>query len=498
MRSRINIRTLVQQPPMNPRLLGLSLLCLVILLVALSYPARAATPSELLWQQQPFFGDLDKLRERQTLRILVAYSRSNFFTDREQIRGFEYEHMEAFKDFLNESDPTRPVKFDYIPVPFAQLIPSLLAGKGDLIAANLTITEQRKLQLAFSTPYLNNVQEVLVSHRSSPAIKQLADLAGKSVYVRGNSSHLQRLSQLNIDMTRQGLEPIDIQIAAPHLAAEDLLELVNAQAIPMVVADNHIAEIWRSVLEGLQVHSAFPLLKNGKIAWATRYDNPKLLEKLNQFAVQLERNNNSELFQRYYQDTRWIASPLQPDNLETLGHLVDLFTRYAERYNQDWISLAAQAYQASNMDHSKRGREGEIGIMQIPLAYQRRSDLQVGNTHDLENNVHAAAKYLDYLQRSYFADPGISEQDRLFFSWAAYFAGPDKIRRVRRLAEQQGLDPNRWFDNVELTTARSLGRQPVDYVLGSYKYYISYRLHLDSIQLQPNDLKGIQRALTAG
>ncbi|WP_421870230.1 transporter substrate-binding domain-containing protein [Motiliproteus sp.] len=477
---------------------GLYLLGFALLLIALSTPLRAATPTEPLWQQQPFFGDLDKLRERQTLRVLVAYSRSNFFTDRDQIRGFEYEHMEAFKAFLNQSDPIRPITFDYIPVPFSRLIPSLLEGKGDLIAANLTITEQRKLQLAFSTPYLNDVQEVLVSHQSQPEIKQLGDLAGKSIYVRGNSSHLQRLSQLNIDMMRQGLEPIDIQIAAPHLAAEDLLELVNAQAIPMVVADNHIAEIWRSVLGGLKIHQGFPLLKNGKIAWATRYDNPKLLEQLNQFAVQLERNSNSELFQRYYQDTRWIASPLQPDNLEKLGHLVDLFTRYAKRYDHDWISLAAQAYQASNMDHSKRGSDGQIGIMQIPLAYQQHSDLQVGNPHDLENNVHAAAKYLDYLQRSYFSDPAISEQDQLFFSWAAYFAGPDKIRRVRRLAEQQGLDPNRWFDNVELTTARTLGRQPVDYVLGSYKYYISYRLHLDSIQLQPNDLQGIHRALTAG
>ena len=127
---------------------------------------------------QPFFGDLDRLRERQLIRVLVTNSRSNYFTDRDQVRGFEYEQMEQFKAFLNRQQG-KSVEFRYVVMPFSQLIPSLIEGKGDLIAANLTITPERQLKLGFSNPYLNNVKEVLVSHRAANEIRKLSDLAGR-------------------------------------------------------------------------------------------------------------------------------------------------------------------------------------------------------------------------------------------------------------------------------------------------------------------------------
>jgi len=39
-----------------------------------------------------------------------------------------------------------------------------------------------------------------------------------------------------------------------------------------------------------------------------------------------------------------------------------------------------------------------------------------------------------------------------------------------------GLDPNVWFDNVEIATALVAGQEPVRYVANVYRYYVAYRM----------------------
>ena len=188
----------------------------------------------------------------------------------------------------------------------------------------------------------------------------------------------------------------------------------------MVVADNHIAESWQGVLENLKIHYNYPLVENGQIGWATRPNSTQLLEQLNRFASDQSDNQrrDKELFERYYRSTRWIGSPLEPQNLETLGHLVELFTHYAGQYGLDWIELAALAYQASNLDHSRKGSNGTIGIMQVRPEVTELPEIKIRNIHDLENNIQVAAKYLRYLRHNYFADNRIPVEDQQFFSWA--------------------------------------------------------------------------------
>lgn len=52
---------------------------------------------------------------------------------------------------------------------------------------------------------------------------------------------------------------------------------------------------------------------------------------------------------------------------------------------------------------------------------------------------------------------------------------------MRRKAGQMGLDPNVWFGNVELAAARVVGREPVQYVRNTLKYYIAYALMRDKL-----------------
>jgi membrane-bound lytic murein transglycosylase MltF len=99
-----------------------------------------------------------------------------------------------------------------------------------------------------------------------------------------------------------------------------------------------------------------------------------------------------------------------------------------------------------------------------------------GVDRDPDRNVHAGCAYLRYLADTYVSDPAIDPVNRTLMSFAAYNAGPRNLQKFRAVAQQAGLDPNIWFNNVELGAAKVAGLTPVQYVSNIYKYYISYQL----------------------
>ena len=139
--------------------------------------------------------------------------------------------------------------------------------------------------------------------------------------------------------------------------------------------------------------------------------------------------------------------------------------------------LAAQGYQESQLNQSAKSHVGAIGIMQVMPA--TGAELKVGDIRVAENNVHAGAKYMDILMTKYFTDAKFSELNRSLFAFASYNAGPGNISRMRKEAVKRGLDPDVWFNNVEIVTAEKIGMETTTYVRNIYKYYASYRLMLD-------------------
>ncbi|EGW53041.1 transglycosylase SLT domain-containing protein [endosymbiont of Tevnia jerichonana] len=185
------------------------------------------------------------------------------------------------------------------------------------------------------------------------------------------------------------------------------------------------------------------------------------------------------LFQRYYRNTRWIKNPLQPGEQDKLMRVRGLMEKYATQYHFDWLTIAAQAYQESGLDQSKRNPSGALGIMQIRPTTAADTMVAITSIEQLENNIHAGVKYLAWIRDRYFSDAEILPQDRLFFSLAAYNAGPAKVRRMRDKAKAMGLDSNRWFGNVEQAALRLVGQETVRYVRNILKYYTAYRLAFD-------------------
>jgi membrane-bound lytic murein transglycosylase MltF len=117
--------------------------------------------------------------------------------------------------------------------------------------------------------------------------------------------------------------------------------------------------------------------------------------------------------------------------------------------------------------------------------------MQVGDISAIEANIHAGAKYMDLLMSRYFADAHFSDANRALFAFAAYNAGPNRIARMRELARKRGLDPDKWFNNVEIVVAEKVGAEPTHYVRNIYKYYVTYSLMADAAAARRAALKAV-------
>lgn len=463
-------------------------------------PAAPAGNAEVLIDlvQKPFKGDLDQMQQRRLIRVLVNYSRTRFFHDRGQARGFEYELLKAYEKKLNKGvKHSKKVRLVFVPVPFDQLLTALIAGKGDMAAAGLTVTAERKKQVAFTQPYIPDVNEVVVHHRSVKDLEKVSALSGRPVYIRKKSSYATHLRQLNARLKDQNRKPIQVKEAQQYIVTEDILELVNAGVIPITVADHHIAQAWQQALPEIVVREDLVINTGGDIAWAVRKENPQLRKHLNKFLARHKKGSllGNVLYNRYYLNAAGVKNPLVGAKLERMLGLLKLFEKYGRRYDFDHLALIAQAYQESGLDHTRRSPTGAMGIMQVLPSTAADKKINIKDIHKLENNVHAGVKYLHFLRKRYFNDPAISRADRVYFSWAAYNAGPAKINRIRRQAKSEGFDPNRWFFNVENIAAKVIGRETVRYVANINKYYVAYQLQFEHYLKRQKEIEKLRKKM---
>ncbi len=436
-------------------------------------------PGQLL---QPARRTWDEMFERRVIRALVTYSQTNFFFDQGRQRGIAADAFVELEKHLNATLDVgaRKMHIAAIPVNRDQLIPYLAEGRADIAVANLTITPEREAEVDFTVPTSKAINEVVVTGPGAPALASLDDLAGKAVYVRRSSSFWDSLERLNQDFTDRGLAPIELQAADEYLETEDILEMVNAGLVEISVADGHIAGFWADVFPDLVVHEDLKVAEGQHIAWAVRKDATGLKQQLNPW---IEANRQGQLLgnmllKKYLQSNPWVKNATGEAEREKFLQLVDLFRKYGQEYDLNPVMVAAQGYQESGLDQSKRSHVGAIGVMQVMPATANDPAVGIPNIHELEANIHAGAKYLRHLIDQYFDDPGIDPENRLLFAFAGYNAGPNRINRLRKQAETEGLDPDKWFRNVELVVAREVGREPVQYVANIYKYYVAYSLVL--------------------
>jgi membrane-bound lytic murein transglycosylase MltF len=183
------------------------------------------------------------------------------------------------------------------------------------------------------------------------------------------------------------------------------------------------------------------------------------------------------MLQRYLKSTKFVKSATGDAEIRRFGSTIELFQKYGDRYDVDYLLMAAQGFQESGLDQQKKSPVGAIGVMQVMPATGK--ELQVGDIHQLDPNIHAGVKYIRFMVDRYYANEPMDRVNKALFAFASYNAGPGRIRQLRQEAERRGLDPNVWFNQVERVAAERIGRETVTYVSNIYKYYVAYRLVME-------------------
>jgi membrane-bound lytic murein transglycosylase MltF len=454
-------------------------------LVCLSAGLGAQAPTEkgrlgiaLTEILKPWTGDLDGMAERRMIRVLTTYSKTQYFIDQGTPRGTAYDQGRLLETALNEKLKTGNLKiaFQFIPVSRDDLIPALVEGKGDIVMATLTITPEREKVVDFTDPWIAGVDEIVVTGPAVPAITSVDDLSGKAVFVRQSSSYFESLTALNERFASEGKPPVKLTPAPEELEDEDLMEMAHAGLVDVLVVDNHKAWFWQRVWPTLKIYPTVTLRRGGQIAWAIRKNSPQLKAALNTFldANGAESLNARMILRRYLLNTQYVSAAAADASRKRFLALVSLFRKYGSQYSMDWMLMAAQGYQESRLDHRARSRVGAIGVMQVMPATGR--DLKVGDITKLEPNIHAGIKFMRSIVDRYYANEPMDEVNKVLFAFAAYNAGPGRVRQLRREAAARGLDQNVWFNNVERIASERIGRETVTYVSNIYKYYVTYLL----------------------
>ena len=441
-------------------------------------PYDALPESVQLAMDKPFTGDFDALVTRRAIRVGVTFNRTHYFIDKGQERGLTYESLKLFENDLNTDLKTGNLKVHVVIVPMSrnQLYPALASGKIDMVAAMVTVRPELEKLAAFSNPTRTNVSQVVVTGPGAPPIATVDDLAGQEVFVRKGSIYEESLVRLNEQLKARGKPAVVIDEAPEVLEDDDVLEMVNAGLAPITIVDDYLAEFWSKVFTDIRVHKDITVRSGGNLAVAFRKENPKLREVVNTWLGKHGKGDGfrNTIERRYLDSVKYAKNAAADAERQKFQTVVELFKKYGAQYNVDYLLMAAQGYQESTLDHTVRSPVGAIGVMQVMPPTGK--ELNVGDITEIDANIHAGVKYMRFMMDQYFKDEPMDNLNKGLMTFAAYNAGPGRLRQLRRETEKRGLDPNLWFGNVERIASERIGRETVTYVSNIYKYDITYRL----------------------
>ncbi|HEX4234453.1 MAG TPA: transglycosylase SLT domain-containing protein [Caldimonas sp.] len=449
--------------------------------VAPAAQARGLTIANKAWT-----GDFDKMLERRMLRIYAPYSRSLYFNDKGRERGIAVELARDWERYLNTKYAKqlgkRPLTIYIGPATREKLLPYLNEGLSDVSIGNLTVTDARLHQVDFVAGDAGDrtLNEIVATGPQSPEVKVLADLSGKQVHVRKASSYYESLVAMNEQLRGEDKRPIELILVPEALEDEDMLDMLNAGLLQFIVVDDWKARMWAQVLPKVKPRYDLVLREGARTGWAIRKSSPKLAAEITDFFQNwtLKTGVADYRMNSYMKRVRELKDPTGSTEWRRFRNTIEIFEKYGQRYDFEPLMLAAQGYQESQLNQQAKSGVGAIGVMQIMPA--TGAELGVGDIHQVEPNIHAGAKYMDQLMTKYFPDANFSPGNRPLFAFASYNCGPGNVAKARRKAAERGLDPDKWFNNVEIVVAEQIGTETTTYVRNIYKYYVAYKLTLEA------------------
>lgn len=411
---------------------------------------------------------VERIQARGSLVMLTVNGASTYYLGPEGETGFEYELAREFARYLG-------VPLEVIALPgVADLIPALLRGQGDFVAANLTRTPNRQQQLRFGPPY-EQVVPTVVYRRGARRPNDVEDLATGRLALIDGTVYVPLLAELGVDAAPEIL---------PHASIEDLFEAVSREEIDFTIIDSNILELNRRFFPAIR--PAFELGRAQPLAWAVeRSDDDTLVQVMREFFHLSDENHFlADLRQRHYGHIDHYEPvgtfTFMRQIRERLPALRSYFEMAAEEFDLDWRLLAAVGYQESHWDPAAVSRTGVRGIMMLTQRTARQ--LGIDNRIDPEQSILGGARYLRSMMER--IPERIDFPDNLWLALAAYNVGLGHLEDARVLTEIRGGDPDRWVDVREslplLTQERwysqtrygyARGYEPVQYVENVRTFY---------------------------
>ncbi len=372
---------------------------------------------------------LARILKKGEITVITRNNAHCYYFYRDQPMGFEYELAKAFADFLGVRLKIK------VAHRWEKMIPDLMAGHGDIIAASLTITSSRKKSVAFSDPYME-IRQHLIIHSGNRWVNLEYDLSGRTVHVRKGTSYQERLEGLK----EKGID-VDIRLLE-DIPTEELIRQVAEGIISITVADTHIARLNRRYYP--QAVISGPISPKEPLGWAVQRDAHRLVEKINAFFSVIKKDGRyRQIYNRYYADAdAFHFMDLEDFHRKVASHLPryqGLIETAARENLMDWRLIAAQIYQESRFDPTAQSPQDAHGLMQLLPGSARRYGVR--DLSDPRENINAGVKLLKKLYQGYAQ---AKESDRIRMALAAYNVGSGHIEDGRYLARRMGLDINRW------------------------------------------------------
>lgn len=411
--------------------------------------------------------DLAGLKERRVLRLVTVPGPVNYYASHGRLKGFEYELVRRFAE-------RNRMRVDVVTADSVEEMRRLLlAGRGDLIAAAVP-AGMAGADLAATRPY-DFAAPVVIGRAGDRALVDASDLAGRRLLLPTESPWLESVRALQA----RGVA-VEIEQAEGTLTSEQALGRVADGSSDLALIGSNMVRA--QFARRLELRAQFMLTEPAPMAWMVRGTDRQLLAALDEFLAETYQSGfYKALYSRYVERPAPAGASTLVAKSEKISPYDDIVQEYAAHYDFDWRLIVAQMFQESHFNPNAESVAGASGLMQmLPTT---AADIGAGDLADPRSNIRAGLKYLDFL-RGQFEDD-LNLQDRTWFTLAAYNAGLARVQRARARAAAMDLDPDRWFDNVEVAML-SLGKaadsgcncsQAAVYVRDIRSRYNSY-LHL--------------------
>lgn len=406
----------------------------------------------------------ESIRQRGKLIVLTTNHPTTYYYDRDNsLAGPEYDMTQSFADSLQPEGSELKVEYKVYDSVRA-LIDALRNNEGDIAAAGLTVTDERKKEFDFG-PVYQKINEYLVCHRSHKAVNSAKDLEGLEITIAADSSYLESIKDYP-EVTFKVDESLN---------TSNLIEQIADSGHGCTVSDSTLFNIEKRY--HTEIQNKYTLVKGSELAWMLNKQNTGLLEAIDNWFEQYSNNNElGQMLEKYYgfvESLDYVDTHKFLKRIKTrLPKYKEMFIEAARENDLDASLLAAQSYQESHWNAKAKSPTGVRGIMMLtqPVA----KSLGVTSRLDAKQNIYAGARFLAKMKAMV---EHAAEPDRSWLALAAYNIGRGHFRDAQELAAKLNKNPDQWHEMKEvlpllgqkqyykdLTYGYARGNEPVNYV----------------------------------